>query len=185
MKKVYTLLSLILAVTAFAGCNNGKQESSADINNNTQTQSTTQAINESTTETQPVAEQSNVADKRDIGDINNTNQNITVREIDTIMIKEEYLDQMIQDGVYALDDGKQLAVVFVNKKGYEYDTEVYANGTDVYVHYETEISDDIEPRIDDDAYLINGYSDNVMIKIYKDGQETEFASVIPCENIFK
>ena len=167
MKKVYTLISLILAVTSLTGCNSGKQENNANST-------------ESTISARTMTDQSDMTN-----DINNTNQNITVKEIDTIMIKEEYLDQMIQDGAYALDDGKQLAVVFVNKKGYEYDTEVYANNTDIYVHYKTEISDDIEPKIDDDAYLINGYTDNVMIKIYKDGKETEFASVIPCENIFK
>ncbi len=171
MKKIYILLSLILTVTFLTGCNSGKQGNNTNSNNNT---------TESSIADRTMTDQSDMTN-----DINNTNQNIKVKEIDTVMIKEELLDQMIQDGVYALDDGKQLAVVFVNKKGYEYDTEVYANNTDIYVRYETEISDDIEPRIDDDAYLINGYTDNVMIKIYKDGKEIEFNSVIPCESIFK
>ena len=171
MKKLFVsgaVICMSLCTLTFSGCGN---KNNAANSGNSATQLTTVA--QSNVNSQLATEQ------------NSTNSQITVTEVDTDTIKDEYLNNMTKEGVYSLNRDNEVVVVAVNPDGYEYDVDVRVNGSEVSVKYETEHSDDKGIQVDDDAYLIKNIDKNTVIKVYKDNQETSFVETISCDEIFK
>ena len=102
---------------------------------------------------------------------------LTVKKIDVNTVVDSFIEQLPENGVYSLESSDKTVVVFIGSEGQEYDINIENKNSTIIFSYTTNTVEN-SSAIYKEAYLVENFDDDTVIKLYKDNKETAFSNVI-------